>query len=79
MGAKNKGWAMSPDQECVPDSFCPYACPSGQVMAQWNPDAKNYPDPKSMVCDTSHTVAPQLTFVGRWSLLQQRWQDYHAI
>jgi len=58
MGAKNKGWAMSPDQECVPDSFCPYACPPGQVMAQWNPEAKSYPNPKSMVRLTSHVVTP---------------------
>ena len=49
-GSKNAGWAMSPDQECVPDSFCPYACPPGKVMNQWNPEAKTYPDPKSMVC-----------------------------
>lgn len=52
-GNKNGGWAMSPDQECVPDSFCPFACPPGKVMNQWNPDVKTYPNPKSMVCSVS--------------------------
>lgn len=33
--AMNAGWAMSPDQPCLPGNYCPYACPSGQVMAQW--------------------------------------------
>ncbi|KAI1000224.1 hypothetical protein K3495_g7974 [Podosphaera aphanis] len=47
-GSKNAGWAMSPDQACSPGSYCPYACPSGQVMAQWNPDAKSYTYPQSM-------------------------------
>lgn len=59
-GALNAGWAMSPDQKCTPDSFCPYACPSGQVMAQWNPQAKNYPDPKSMVCSPYTTKKSML-------------------
>jgi hypothetical protein len=59
MGAENKGWAMSPNQKCVPDSFCPYACPPGQVMAQWNPEVKSYPNPKSMVRNTTHIVIPQ--------------------
>ncbi|KAG9253404.1 uncharacterized protein F5Z01DRAFT_167443 [Emericellopsis atlantica] len=31
----NAGWAMSPDQACVADSYCPYACKPGYVMAQW--------------------------------------------
>lgn len=80
-GAKNRGWAMSPDQECVPDSFCPYACPPGKVMAQWNPDAKNYPDPKSMVrgIDFLPQENTELTGVGWWIVLQQGWKDYHAI
>jgi Beta-glucosidase (SUN family) len=46
---QNAGWAMSPDQPCVPDSYCPYACPPGQVMMQWDPDATSYTYPKSMV------------------------------
>ncbi|KAI0172269.1 hypothetical protein GGR52DRAFT_549668 [Hypoxylon sp. FL1284] len=33
----NGGWAMAPDQECVSGTWCPIACPSGQVMAQWKP------------------------------------------
>ncbi|TQS35677.1 hypothetical protein Golomagni_03896 [Golovinomyces magnicellulatus] len=46
--AKNAGWAMSPDEQCSPGSYCPYACPSGKVMAQWNPEAKAYTYPQSM-------------------------------
>ncbi|XDG10429.1 hypothetical protein ABKA04_010044 [Annulohypoxylon sp. FPYF3050] len=34
---QNGGWAMSPDQQCDSGTWCPYACPSGQVMAQWKP------------------------------------------
>ena len=40
---QNAGWAMSPDQPCLPNSYCPIACPPGQVMAQWDPDATSYP------------------------------------
>lgn len=47
--AMNAGWAMSPDQPCKPDSYCPYACPPGQVMAQWDPKATAYTYPASMV------------------------------
>lgn len=46
---QNAGWAMSPDQPCLPDSYCPYACPPGQVMMQWDPTATSYSYPKSMV------------------------------
>lgn len=46
----NGGWAMSPDQCCEPGNYCPYACPPGQVMAQWDPDATTYSYPQSMVC-----------------------------
>ncbi len=48
---QNAGWAMSPDQPCEPDNYCPYACPPGQVMMQWDPDATSYSYPKSMVSD----------------------------
>ncbi|TVY62765.1 Uncharacterized protein LSUE1_G006652 [Lachnellula suecica] len=47
-GASNGGWAMSPDQSCTPGNYCPYACPSGQVMAQWDPKATSYTYPMSM-------------------------------
>ena len=40
---QNGGWAMSPDQPCKPGNYCPYACPPGQMMAQWSPDATSYP------------------------------------
>lgn len=46
---RNGGWAMSPDQCCEPGGYCPYACPPGQVMAQWDPDATSYTYPQSMV------------------------------
>jgi hypothetical protein len=48
-GSMNAGWALSPDQSCTPGNWCPYACPSGQVMAQWNPQATSYSYPMSMV------------------------------
>ena len=48
-GSKNAGWALSPDQSCSHGNWCPYACPSGQVMAQWNPQATSYSYPMSMV------------------------------
>ena len=50
---KNKGWAMSPDQPCTPGGYCPYACKSGYVMAQWNPEATSYTYPLSMVRQAS--------------------------
>ena len=60
---QNAGWAMSPNQPCLPGNYCPFACPSGippfsvnlidfftgQVMAQWNPAATSYTYPLSMV------------------------------
>ncbi|EXK32348.1 murein transglycosylase [Fusarium oxysporum f. sp. lycopersici 4287] len=45
--AKNAGWAMSPDQECKPGSYCPFACKPGMVMNQWDPDS-TYEYPASM-------------------------------
>ncbi|KAL4750684.1 hypothetical protein BDW72DRAFT_109917 [Aspergillus terricola var. indicus] len=47
-GEKNAGWAMSPNQSCEPGSYCPYACPPGQVSMQWDPDATSYSYPMSM-------------------------------
>jgi len=52
-GSENAGWAMSPNQPCTPGNFCPYACPPGQLMAQWNPLATSYTYPLSMVCRES--------------------------
>jgi len=65
-GAKNAGWAMSPDQPCVPGTYCPYACPPGQMMAQWDPSATSYTYPQSMVCrvhlrDTCGKLTPRRT------------------
>ncbi|KAF7131296.1 hypothetical protein CNMCM5793_004410 [Aspergillus hiratsukae] len=45
---QNAGWAMSPDQPCLPGNYCPYACPPGQVMMQWDPEATSYSYPMSM-------------------------------
>lgn len=45
---KNGGWAMAPDQECVGGTWCPIACPPGQVMNQWKPDT-TYSFPESTV------------------------------
>lgn len=47
---QNAGWAMSPNQPCLPGNYCPYACPPGQVMMQWDPEATSYTYPLSMVC-----------------------------
>jgi hypothetical protein len=49
--AMNAGWAMSPDQRCMPGSFCPIACKTGTMMYQWNPAATSYVYPLSMVCN----------------------------
>ncbi|OXV10622.1 hypothetical protein Egran_01617 [Elaphomyces granulatus] len=57
---KNAGWAMSPDQTCLPGHYCPYACPPGQVSMQWDPDATSYSYPQSMngglYCDDSGNI-----------------------
>ncbi|PGG97581.1 hypothetical protein AJ79_09144 [Helicocarpus griseus UAMH5409] len=56
----NAGWAMSPDQPCEPGNYCPYACPPGQVSAQWDPKATSYSYPISMngglYCDESGNI-----------------------
>lgn len=55
-GQENAGWAMSPDQPCVAGKFCPYACPPGQLMGQWDASATTYSYPASMV--RSQTLKP---------------------
>ena len=43
-GEDNGGWAMSPDQTCEEDMYCPFACKPGMVMNQWDPDSTvSYP------------------------------------
>lgn len=69
-GSANAGWAMSPDQPCKPGSYCPYACPPGQVSMQWDPKATSYTYPQSMV--SSSSVHEQST------LIQTRTADYTA-
>jgi len=44
---RNGGWAILPDHSCNAGSFCPYECPSGYVMAQWDPSATAYSYPQS--------------------------------
>lgn len=52
---QNAGWAKSPNQPCEPGNYCPYACPSGQVSMQWDPEARSYTYPLStnggLFCD----------------------------
>ncbi|KAK4099669.1 glycoside hydrolase family 132 protein [Parathielavia hyrcaniae] len=43
-GEKNNGFAMSPDQACEDGTWCPLACVSGKVMAQWKPKTKYIPE-----------------------------------
>ncbi|KAH8656036.1 hypothetical protein BGZ60DRAFT_384986 [Tricladium varicosporioides] len=60
-GKQNAGWAMSPDEPCKPGNYCPYACPAGQVMAQWDPKATSYTYPQSMngglYCDSNGQIS----------------------
>jgi hypothetical protein len=30
---ENAGWAMSPNQPCLPGNYCPFACPSGTFLS----------------------------------------------
>lgn len=57
----NAGWAMSPDQSCTAGSYCPYACPPGQLMAQWDTSATSYTYPGSLngglYCNSDGTVS----------------------
>lgn len=43
----NAGWAMSPDAKCTAGMYCPYACPPGQLMNQWDKSATSYTYPQS--------------------------------
>lgn len=58
-GSANAGWAMSPDQPCKRNSYCPIACKPGMVMAQWDPKSK-YTYPASMngglFCDSNGQI-----------------------
>ncbi|KAK9455477.1 hypothetical protein V1511DRAFT_497847 [Dipodascopsis uninucleata] len=60
-GSSNGGWAMSPDQSCTAGSWCPYACPPGQVSLQWDPSATSYTYPQSqyggLYCNDDGTVS----------------------
>ncbi|KAJ2744926.1 hypothetical protein GGI20_002576 [Coemansia sp. BCRC 34301] len=41
-GSSNGGWAMSPNQQCRANAWCPYACAPGYYSAQWDPSAVSY-------------------------------------
>jgi hypothetical protein len=47
-GKDNHGFAMSPDEPCEDGKWCPIACVSGKLMAQWKPNT-TYTYPESMV------------------------------
>ncbi|KAJ6256281.1 hypothetical protein Dda_8778 [Drechslerella dactyloides] len=47
-GEMNGGWALPPDQPCEVGMYCPYACPPGYLMGQWDPEATAYTYPMSM-------------------------------
>ena len=47
-GDVNNGFAMSPDEPCEDGKWCPIACVSGKVMAQWKPNTTQV-YPESMV------------------------------
>lgn len=49
-GRDNNGFAMSPDEPCEDGKWCPIACVSGKLMAQWKPGTKQV-YPESMVGD----------------------------
>lgn len=57
----NAGWAISPDQKCTGGSYCPYACPPGKLMAQWDKSATTYSYPSSMnggiYCNDDGTIS----------------------
>ncbi|KAI3402256.1 hypothetical protein diail_185 [Diaporthe ilicicola] len=57
--SKNRGWALSPDQECTAGSYCPFACEPGMVMNQWK-QGTTYVYPESMdgglFCDKSGSI-----------------------
>lgn len=57
----NAGWALSPDQKCTGGSYCPYACPPGKLMGQWDPKATTYSYPESMnggiFCNDDGTIS----------------------
>ena len=55
---ENGGWAMSQDQPCKPDSYCPFACKPGMVMNQWDPTS-TYTYPLSMVRHPAAGIVPR--------------------
>ncbi|OAA47683.1 SUN domain-containing protein [Metarhizium rileyi] len=55
----NAGWAMSPDQKCEPNHYCPIACKSGMVMNQWDPSSTYTPGSSmngGLFCDKNGNI-----------------------
>lgn len=57
----NKGYAMHSDQACTYDSWCPYACKPGMLMAQYDSSVTSYQGyPSSMrggiYCDSNGKI-----------------------
>ncbi len=73
-GEKNGGFAMAGDVACTSGKYCPIACVTGKVMAQWKPNTTYNGPEQSMVSGfvarVAMTGADGMT--GRRSLLQQR-------
>ncbi len=75
-GGQNAGWAMSPDEPCTAGKYCPYACPPGELMAQWDPDATSYSYPQSMVSPVKfHPRNLSLTKTEWRFILQRQWRS----
>lgn len=57
-GKMNSGFAMAPDVECTEGKYCPIACKSGMLMAQWEPGSKvAYPESMVDYFPSAHKVS----------------------
>lgn len=60
-GGTGGGWAISKDRTCRAGDWCPYACPSGQLAAQWDPSVTSYTYPGSqyggLKCNSDGTLS----------------------
>ena len=73
-GEKNNGFAIAPDMACKDGMYCPIACVSGKVMAQWQPNS-TYVYPQSTVSSRRSSFASDKILTKsaeRRPLLQRR-------